>query len=109
MTQVKSKYNNNMNRTFIMEEVVTEAARPLLRLFFYIFRGILWLAWDLSVQTIGWSVGWCFLRIITVGNFPKHKISEQKNAPLRLSLLVEFLGIAIIGFITIVFYRLAFQ
>jgi len=40
-----------------MEEVVTEAGRPLFRLFYYIFRGLLWLAWDLSIKIIGWSIG----------------------------------------------------
>ena len=92
-----------------MEEVVAEAGRPLFRLFFYIFRGILWLAWDLSIQIIGWSVGWFFLRVISIGNFPKYKVSEQENAPFGQALLVELLGIAIIGFITMLLYGLAFQ
>lgn len=92
-----------------MEEVVAEAGRPLFRLFFYICRGILWLAWDLSLQIIGWSVGWFFLRVITVGNFPKYQVAEQKSAPIWQAILIELCGIAIIGFITMVMYGLAFQ
>ncbi|MBO9492049.1 hypothetical protein J7384_16935 [Endozoicomonas sp. G2_1] len=92
-----------------MEEVVAEAGRPLFRLFYYIFRLILWLAWDLSVQIIGWSVGWFFLRIITIGNFPKYLVTEQERAPFGQALLVELVGLAIIGFITLVLYGLAFQ
>jgi len=92
-----------------MEEIVTEVGRPLVRLFFYIFRGILWLAWDLSVQIIGWGVGWFFLRILTIGNFPKYQISDQENSPFWQAILIELFGIAIIGFITMVLYGLAFQ
>ncbi|WP_448548326.1 hypothetical protein [Thalassotalea fusca] len=91
-----------------MEEIAAEAGRPIIRLFFYIFRGVLWLAWDLSFHIIGWSVGWFFLRILTAGTFPKYRISEQEVAPFGLALLVELFGLVILGLITLFLYGLAF-
>lgn len=92
-----------------MEEVVVEAGRPLFRLFYYIFRGVLWLAWDLSIQMIGWSVGWFVLRLLTFGHLPNYKFSEQNIASFGQALFIELFGVFIIGLITFLSYGLAFQ
>lgn len=92
-----------------MEEIVTEAGRPLYRLFYYFIRVLLWLAWDLSVQIIGWSIGWFMLRVMTIGYFPKYRWSEQGKAPLWLALAIEFFGLSILGLLTMGLYQLAFQ
>ncbi len=91
-----------------MEEVVAEAGRPLFRLFYYIFRGLLWLAWDLSVEIISWSIGWGILRIITFGKYPQYQFSEQDKASPWQAILIEFFGIAILSLTVLTLYRLAF-
>lgn len=92
-----------------MEDVVAEAGRPLFRLFYYIFRGLLWLAWDVSIEMIGWSIGWGVLRIITFGKYPQYQITEQEKAPLWQTILIEFFGIGILSLTVFVLYGLAFQ
>jgi len=91
-----------------MEEVVAEAGRPLLRLFYYIGRGLLWLAWDLSIVIIGWSIGWGALRIITLGKYPQHKFLEQNKASTWQAILIELFGIGILGLAVFILYGLAF-
>jgi len=92
-----------------MEEVVAEAGRPLLRLFYYIFRGLLWLAWDLSIEIIGWSIGWGALRVITLGKYPHYQFSEQDKAPPWQAILIELFGIGILSLTVFALYGLAFQ
>jgi len=54
-------------------------------------RFLLWLGWDLFIHTIGWSIGWSFFRIITIGHFPTQAISglEYTNQYLLLSLSLQ--------------------
>jgi len=92
-----------------MEEVVTEAGRPFFRLFYYIFRGLLWLAWDLSIEIIGWTIGWIILRMVTIGKYPQFQLSEQDKVPLWQALSIEFLGVSALGLTVVTFYSLAFQ
>ncbi|WP_019027697.1 hypothetical protein [Colwellia piezophila] len=92
-----------------MEDVVAEAGRPLFRLCYYLFRGLLWLAWDLSIKIIAWSIGWGMLRFITVGRYPKHKFSEQNKASFWQAVFIEFIGLGLLGLVVLSFSNLAFH
>lgn len=62
-------------------------------IFVGILRVVWWLAWDFCIQTIGWSIGWFVLRIITIGRFPQESLGEVDQANTLLALLVELLGL----------------
>ena len=68
-------------------------ARPLVRAVLWIARGLWWLAWDIGVELVAWSVGWPVCRVLTFGRLPRvgfkgiGEVSEWESA------LVEGLGI----------------
>ena len=65
-----------------------------------VLRGLWWLGWEFYVQTVGWSIGWLFLRVLTLGRFPEEGLGEVDGAsPLR-ALLVEVTGLALLAFCT---------
>jgi len=82
-----------------MEEVASELLKPIARIFLAIVRGLIWLSWELMIQTIGWSIGWVICRAISFGYFPKERISEVDNAPLFVALVVELIGLAFLLFL----------
>ena len=59
-----------------------------------VLRALWWLAWDFCVETVGWSVGWLMLRLITFGQFPREPLSGVEQASTALSLFVEAVGLA---------------
>jgi hypothetical protein len=60
-------------------------------------RFLLWLGWDLLIQTIGWSIGWSFFRIITIGHFPTQAINELENTNQYLATFIELTGLGILA------------
>jgi hypothetical protein len=76
----------------------------LLRPIAYILRFLLWLGWDFFVHTVGWSVGWGVFRVITLGQFPKEKISESDHAAFFVAFVVESVGLAVLALLTIKLY-----
>lgn len=62
-----------------------------------LLRALWWLGWDFCVRTVGWSIGWMFLRIVTFGRFPREEIKQLDNAPWLLGMLVEILGLALLA------------
>ena len=62
-----------------------------------LLRALWWLGWDFCIRTVGWSIGWVFLRAITLGRFPKEEIDHLDNAPWFLGLLVEILGLVLLA------------
>ncbi|WP_124947704.1 hypothetical protein [Sulfurirhabdus autotrophica] len=56
-----------------------------------------WLEWDFCVQTVGWAVGWCACRTLTLGRFPAEKITQvDDDAPFQ-AFIVEIIGLALIA------------
>jgi hypothetical protein len=80
-----------------LDDVADDVGKPLVRFVISCLRFLLYLGWDWGVETIGWSVGWCFYRAISLGTFPKEKWEEQDNATLSTVLTVEFTGLGIIA------------
>jgi hypothetical protein len=62
-----------------------------------LLRALWWLAWDFCVQTVGWSIGWLFLRICTFGKFPEEGLGEADRAGHVHALLVELVGLVILA------------
>lgn len=63
----------------------------------FVLRALWWLAWDLLVEGIGWTIGWVFYRALTFGRFPDFGVNEQENASYPLRLSVELTGLAILA------------
>ena len=81
-----------------MEEILAEGFfKPVLRLLLGFLRILQFLAWDLFVSCVGWSVGWFFLRLITVGKFPSERLGDQHVCSFVKAMFVEFIGLAVIG------------
>jgi hypothetical protein len=62
-----------------------------------VLRALWWLAWDFCFQTIGWSVGWCALRVLTLGRFPEERLGDVDETPPRKALFVELVGLVILA------------
>ena len=62
-----------------------------------VLRALWWLAWDFCIQTIGWSVGWCALRVLTLGRFPEERLGDVDEAPPRKALFVELVGLVVLA------------
>ena len=61
-----------------------------------LLRALWWLGWDFCVRTVGWSIGWAFLRTLTLGRFPRERVKQLDNAPWLLGVLVEVLGLTLL-------------
>jgi hypothetical protein len=62
-----------------------------------ILRMLWWLGWDFAFCTIGWSIGWCFFRVLTFGRFPAEALGELDDAPWIVAVLVETSGLALLA------------
>lgn len=62
-----------------------------------VLRALWWLAWDFSIQTVGWSVGWCVLRLLTLGSYPEGPLGGVDGAPSSTAFWVEATGLAVLA------------
>ncbi len=67
--------------------------RPVARGALVIARALLWLGWDVFVETIGWSIGWLIWRTLTFGRFPETGLGDIDETPWWVALLVELTGL----------------
>ncbi len=56
-----------------------------------------WLAWDLLVETIGWTIGWFFWRMVSVGRFPCEGLGQQEEAPWTTHWLLQATGLGLLA------------
>jgi hypothetical protein len=63
--------------------------RPLV----WLLRGLLWLAWEFLFETVGWWIGWCVCRTLSLGQFPRYGLQDE-DVPWPMRLLVEVMGLA---------------
>jgi len=80
-----------------MEELVDGIFRPIFKLILWVLRILQFIAWDLLVSYVGWSIGWFFYRTITFGRFPSEGLGELDNCSCSKAVLVEFTGLAILA------------
>lgn len=59
-----------------------------------VLRALWWLAMDLLIQTVGWSIGWCVLRVLTLGRYPEERLGGVDEAETGTAFLVEAVGLA---------------
>ena len=69
-------------------------AADLIRPLYWLARSLVWVGWDLLVQTVGWSVGWLLLRVLTLGRVPRYRLSELDKVSWWYGLFVEMVGLA---------------
>lgn len=62
-----------------------------------VLRALWWLAWDLCVQTVGWSIGWCVLRVLTLGRYPRERLGGLDDARTGTAWAVEIVGLAMLA------------
>ncbi|RZU38334.1 hypothetical protein EV700_2264 [Fluviicoccus keumensis] len=62
-----------------------------------ILRALWWLAWDFCVETIGWSIGWVALRVVTIDRFPKEALGGLDQANGFVASFVEVVGLVILA------------
>jgi hypothetical protein len=62
-----------------------------------VLRVLWWLAWDFCVQTVGWSIGWCVLRVLTLGRFPEERLGGVDEAGTYTAFVVEVVGLGVLA------------
>ena len=80
-----------------MEELVEGIFRPIVKLILLVLRFLQFLAWDLLVTHVGWSIGWFFYRTITLGHFPNEGLDDLDNCSWGKALIVELTGLGLLA------------
>ncbi len=80
-----------------MEELVELVGRSIIKFFIGFLRVLLFIGWELFFEYVGWSVGWAFYRMLSLGRFPKVSLGDLEKASTGTALLVEFTGLGVIG------------
>jgi hypothetical protein len=65
----------------------------LLRPAFWALRILWWLAWELLVRTIGWTIGWAIWRTLTFGRYPDADIGELDEMAFWPGVMIELTGL----------------
>jgi hypothetical protein len=73
-----------------------ELFRPLATVAQFLWRVVLWLAWDFALHMVAWSVGWCVCRALTFGQLPYAKIGDLEDASWSITVFIELLGVTTI-------------
>ncbi|MGH1540536.1 MAG: hypothetical protein ACRBHB_08950 [Arenicella sp.] len=80
-----------------MEDVADGLLKPVLKLILLLLRGLQFLAWDLFIESIGWTIGWYFYRIVTLGRYPAEGRSEQDETYWAKALFIEATGLLVLA------------
>lgn len=72
---------------------VDDLVKPVARLVFFVARALWWLSVELLVETIGWSIGWCVMRALTLGRYPDIGIGDMEEANGWARILVQVVGL----------------
>ena len=62
-----------------------------------VLRALWWLAWDFCIQTVGWSIGWCVLRVLTLGRYPEERLGGVDEAVTHTAFVVEVVGLGVLA------------
>ena len=62
-----------------------------------VLRFLWWLAWDVCVQTVGWSIGRCVLRVLTLGRYPEERLGGVDEASSGTAIVVELVGLVVLA------------
>lgn len=61
-----------------------------------VFRFLVWLWSEFLFDTLGWRIGWCVCRALSLGNLPEVGFRCEKDASTAARITVELLGIAVL-------------
>lgn len=61
-----------------------------------IFRVIKYLVWDLLVETLAYSLGWCFLRVLTLGRYPRESLIDGLRDDGDSNILAFIVGLVVL-------------
>ena len=75
------------------DNVFEPLVRPVLALLHWFFRSLLYIACELGLRVIGWSVGWYLWRLLTFGHFPSAGLRDEALTSRRISVPVELSGL----------------
>lgn len=78
--------------------------RPVASIVVNVIRFLVWLCSEVLFETLGWKIGWCVCRVLSLGQWPKAGLAEEATAGLLTRLLVEVFGIVVL---CVVAWRLA--
>jgi hypothetical protein len=76
-----------------VSDIAEYLLRPFATALLWVLRALLWLGWELMFSTIGWSVGWCVIRVISLGRLPSVSIRDEEHYDLLPRILVELVGL----------------
>jgi hypothetical protein len=68
--------------------------RPIASVIVGIFRLLVWLWSEFLFDTLGWRIGWCVCRVLSLGKLPKAGFTQEYEASTATRITVELLGIA---------------
>lgn len=58
-----------------------------------VLRVLWWLAWEVCIETVAWSVGWCVLRVLTWGRYPAERLGGVDEASTGTAIVVGVTGL----------------
>ncbi len=62
-----------------------------------VLRFLWWLGWDVCVQTVGWSIGWSVLRLLTLGRYPAQRFRGLDDASAGTVVAVDIVGLVVLA------------
>ncbi len=80
-----------------MDEISDYLIRPIFRIILGLLRVLQFFAWDVFVEPIGWTIGWCFYRTLSFGHWPQENLTELDRAGVLKSLFIELTGLGVLG------------
>lgn len=72
--------------------------RPIASIVVGLLRFIVWLWSEFLFETLGWKLGWCVCRLLSLGKFPQADFSSEEEASIFTRIVVELLGIGTLCF-----------
>ena len=76
-----------------MEELAEGIIKTILRLIGVVIRGLIWVIWELCFWELGWYMGWPICRVVSLGYYPKEKITDQNYINTFSGFIVSLIGL----------------
>ena len=70
--------------------------RPIASVIVGICRFLVWLWSEFLFDTLGWRIGWCVCRVLSLGKLPEAGFTREYEASTATRITVELLGIAVL-------------
>ncbi|WP_395669230.1 hypothetical protein [Rhodoferax sp.] len=77
-----------------MADLIDLLLRPFAVATLWLLRALLWFGLELMFSTIGWGIGWCVCRVLTLGRLPSVGIKDEERYDFLPRVAVELVGLA---------------